>query len=194
LVSPKFVFLSINLIKQTFNKKNTLITPNFCSSFLISMSTKYCLDKHMLEKTKCVASEQLEFFKKKRILLVQRFSLLKIENVDITVGNEQYLYDDLDNIISIIINKLTGENRIEVKRTLDNMKEDDTLKADLLKVLHKKIKKCSKDKDIKLPNFDGLDDFLKENKGIFKSDKKLLGKDTNCFTTINKATLVNEMA
>lgn len=158
------------------------------------MSTKYCLDKHMLEKTKCVASEQLEFFKKKRILLVQRFSLLKIENVDITVGNEQYLYDDLDNIISIIINKLTGENRIEVKRTLDNMKEDDTLKADLLKVLHKKIKKCSKDKDIKLPNFDGLDDFLKENKGIFKSDKKLLGKDTNCFTTINKATLVNEMA
>lgn len=143
-----------------------MVTPGFCSAFLISMRTGYYIDRYMLEETKAIALENLKVFGERRVSIVDKFQAIGVEGVDMGSGGGQAIYNNLDTIINNINNKITSENRVEVKRLLINIKEGEFFKGEVLSNLSKIIIRYNKvgGGDLKVPTFEELDTFFTNNK------------------------------
>ena len=177
LAVPRFVLLGIKLIKQTRNKKKTIITSGFCSPFLLSMRTPYFLDYTMLDKTKELAIEQMEVLKGLRVEVVNSFVGLRVEGVEIEVVDSQDTYSELDKLILQINNKVSEEGRVETKRLLEAIKTSNGFEGKVVEDVGLRVANYNKKHKTSLivPDLEGLETFIKKNQEVFMRNGKFGG-------------------
>jgi hypothetical protein len=191
LAVPRFVLFGIKLIKQTRNKKKTIITSEFCSPFLLSMQTPYFLDYTMLDKTKELAIEQMGLLKRSRVEVVNSFVNLGVEGVEIEGFDPQDIYSELDNLITQINNKVSEESRVETKRLLEIIKTSSGFKDKVIEEVGLRVANYNKKHGtgLTVPDLEGLETFIKENQGVFIRNGKSSG-----LVFINKGVVVSDTA
>ena len=191
LAVPRFVLLGIRLIKQTRNKKKTIITSEFCFPFLLSMQTPYFLDYTMLDKTKELAIEQMEVLKGLRVEVVNSFVGLGVEDVEIEVVDSQDTYSELDKLILQINNKVSGEGRVETKRLLEAIKTSNGFEGKVIEDVGLRVTNYNKKHKTSLavPDLEGLETFIKKNQEVFMRNGKFGG-----LVFINKGVVMSDTA
>jgi hypothetical protein len=131
----------------------------------------------MLDKTKELAIEHLEVLKGLRVDILDNFKKLGVEGVEIEGVDLQHTYNELDNIIVQIDNKVTTENRVETRRFLDVIKNSSEFKDRVVKDVNLKIRNYNKRNKTALlaPTFEELEDFIKNNQDVFLKHDRVGG-------------------
>ena len=176
LSCPGHVVYAIRLIKQIKSKKHTTVTNKFIEAINNAMHVEYFIDYNMLDKTFDFAKTEISKLRVAKEHLLKSFVDLKINNVTLTSGSVESMWDNLSKLIYTVIDNESAENNVRTKQVLNtNSLDNHQFKDGVVTFLNEKIRVFNKKNklNIELLNINSdIEYFINKNKNIFYINKR----------------------